>query len=292
MSERISIVCTCENHFVVLLAAMIKSLELNHKTSEIIDLYIIDDKINKRSKVKISNSVNKNLIQIHWLKMKECIPKGFDLPKDKSTYPINVYMKLFIPYLLPKTVEKAIFLDVDMIVLNDISELWKTDLQGNVIGAVTDQFIKVVSAWGGIQNYEELNLNKDSPYFNTGLMLIDLKKWVDLDVTKKVLDFTNKNHKFGSFGDQYGINAILANKWFSLNSLWNRFAYSTEDRPYIIHFTGRKPIYKTYEYSKKYQEIFYSYLNMTPWKNAKPIGETSRYISKFKNVLTKIRKMF
>ena len=51
--ETISIVCVCGNHFAVLLAAMIKSLEINHKTAEKIDIYVIDDKINSKNKSKL-----------------------------------------------------------------------------------------------------------------------------------------------------------------------------------------------------------------------------------------------
>jgi lipopolysaccharide biosynthesis glycosyltransferase len=289
--ETISIVCVCGNHFAVLLAALMKSLELNHKTDENIDLYIIDDKINRTNKLKLNKSVDKNIINIIWLKMADCIPAQFNLPKDKSTYPIKIYMKLFIPYFMPQEIKKVIFLDVDMIMLEDVSTLWNIDLKGNVIAAVQDQFIKVAGNWGGIQNYEAFGLEKDTTYFNTGLVVFDTKKWLDENITERVLNCTNDNQEFASFGDQYGLNAILGKSWLELDVLWNRYAYSEEERPYNIHFTGRKPIYKTYEFNQHYKEIFFSYLNKTEYRNFKPIGETSRYISKFNNIINKLKKM-
>jgi len=291
MEKTISIVGVCGNHFVVLLAALLKSLELNHHTEEKIDFYIIDDKISHKNKLKLSRSVDKNIINLIWLKMSDCIPKEFDLPKDKSTYPIKIYMKLFIAYFVPKDVEKVIFLDVDMIMLEDVSTLWNIPLGNKTIAAVQDQFIKEVGNWGGIQNYQDFNLTADTKYFNTGLIIFDIKKWLSSGFTEKILTCTNNNQKYASFGDQYGLNAILANDWLELDPLWNRYAYSEEERPYNIHFTGRKPIYKTYEYNENYKQIFYSYLNMTEWKNFKPIGETSRYLSKFNNIINKLKKM-
>ncbi|WP_316810264.1 glycosyltransferase family 8 protein [Pedobacter heparinus] len=291
MKETISIVGVCGNHFAVLLAALLKSLELNHRTDENIDFYIIDDKISYKNKLKLNRSVDKKTINLIWLKMSDCIPKQFDLPKDKSTYPIKIYMKLFIPYFMPEHVEKVIFLDVDMIMLEDVSVLWNIDLNGHPIAAAQDQFIKEVGNWGGIQNYEDFNLTPDTKYFNTGLIVFDIKKWLNLNVTEKVLDCTNENQKFASFGDQYGLNAVLGKDWYQLDPLWNRYAYSEEERPFNIHFTGRKPIYKTYEYNEHYKELFYNYLYQTEWKNFKPIGETSRYLSKLNNILSKLRKM-
>lgn len=291
MKETISIVGVCGNHFAVLLAALLKSLELNHHSNEKIDFYIIDDKISHKNKLKLNKSINKDVINLIWLKMTDCIPKQFNLPKDKSTYPIKIYMKLFIPYFMPKHVEKVIFLDVDMIMLEDVSVLWNTDLDDNTIAAVQDQFIKEVGNWGGIQNYKDFNLTAETKYFNTGLIVFNIKKWLDLNVTERVLNCTNENQKFASFGDQYGLNAVLAKDWLQLDPLWNRYAYSEEERPFNIHFTGRKPIYKTYEFNDNYKTMFYNYLNKTEWKNFKPIGETSRYLSKLTNILNKIKKM-
>jgi lipopolysaccharide biosynthesis glycosyltransferase len=175
--------------------------------------------------------------------------------------------------------------------LEDVSTLWNIDLKGNVIAAVQDQFIKVAGNWGGIQNYEAFGLEKDTTYFNTGLVVFDTKKWLDENITERVLNCTNDNQEFASFGDQYGLNAILGKSWLELEVLWNRYAYSEEERPYNIHFTGRKPIYKTYEFNQHYKEIFFSYLNKTEYRNFKPIGETSRYISKFNNIINKLKKM-
>lgn len=289
--KTISVVSVCDNHYSILLVALIKSIEANHHTSERIDFYVVSDKISSRNKSKINKSINKNIIKIFWLEMSKCIPKQFELPTDKTSYPIKIYMKLFIPYFMPQHLEKIIFLDVDMIMLEDISNLWYTDLEDKVVAAVQDQFVKTMGNWGGIKNYREFNMTADTKYFNTGLLIFNTKKWLDLDITTKVINCTNENREFVVYGDQYGINAILANQWKELDHLWNRFAYSEEERPFNIHFTGRKPFYKTYEFNENYKRIFLDYLAQTEWENFKPVGETKRYLKKINNLLEKLRKL-
>lgn len=290
-TNTISIVCVCDNHYAVLLAALMKSIECNHHSGEKIEYFIVDDQISDQNKDRIVSSLNMDNTQIHWKPMLECLPAGVKLPTDKSSMPLNIYIRLFIPYFISENVERIIFLDVDMIVLEDISRLWHVDLQKNIIAAVQDQWIQLVSRWGGVSNYQDFGLTAESKYFNAGLLLIDIAKWKDADISMKILECINTHKELALFQDQYGLNAVLGNSWSELDPRWNRFAYSEEERPYLIHFTGRKPIYKTYEFRKDYQQIFFGYLNQTSWKNYKPIGETKRYLKKFTNMLQKLKNL-
>lgn len=286
-SSAISIVCICDNHYAILLAALIKSIESNHHTQEKIAFYIVDDQISGKNRERIDASIDPQMTTIHWMKMENCLPEGAKLPIDKSSLPLNIYVRLFIPSFIPADLQKVIFLDVDMIVLEDISKLWHTDLGNNIVAAVQDQFIQIVSRWGGIANYQQFNLDPETKYFNAGLLVMDIKKWKEQNITDEILLCLDKNKENAKFQDQYGLNAVLANKWLELDPLWNRFAYSKEDRPYLIHFTGRKPIYKTYEFSENYKKLFYQYLQQTEWKNFKPIGEFKRNLKKIANILEK-----
>jgi lipopolysaccharide biosynthesis glycosyltransferase len=288
--DPIAIVCVCDNHYAILMGALIKSIESNHHTAEKLEFFIVEDGITAKNKLKITNNINPDIVKIHWLVMTDCIPANAKLPVDNSSLPLNIYIRLFIPYFIPKTIKRIVFLDVDMIMLEDISKLWYTNLQDNIIGAVQDQFIQIVSRWGGISNYEDLGIPAENKYFNAGLMLIDIEKWEEANITDKVITCLADNKKHVQFQDQYGLNAVLAKQWLSLDPLWNRFANSEDERPNLIHFTGRKPIYKSYEFSEKYKVIFFQYLNMTGWKNFRPIGETFRYLKKFNNILEKFKE--
>jgi lipopolysaccharide biosynthesis glycosyltransferase len=289
----IPIVVVTDEHYVIMLAALLKSIEVNHKTSEKIEVYVIADDVKRSSQRKIKASVSPDMFTIKWMKMDNTIPKGVKLPLDHTSYPVTIYLRLFIQYIVPDYVTKALFMDVDMIVLDEISHLYDQDLGDKVIAAVQDpRLLTFDNAWGGIMNYKELGFAPDTKYFNTGLLLINTQKWAQQRLDEKVIDCINHNIKYANYPDQYGFNVVLANQWLELDTRYNYFASGDLEHPYVVHFISRKPFYLTYEYNLKYQDLFYQYLKLTEWRNAKPIGEVDRYFKKLRNIWIKIKKKF
>ena len=225
--------------------------------------------------------------------LENAVPKGLSIPLDYSSYPLNIYMRLFIPFFMPREIKKVLYLDVDMITLRNIKNLWEIDLGDNIVGAVLDPRIKTVgNSWGGIKNYQELKLDPETKYFNTGLLLINTEMWRQEKITEKIINCIENNRKFANYPDQYGLNVILNNKWMELDSRWNFFCTSEHGDPFIIHYVDRKPIYKTYSNNPAYLATFYHYLSLTKWKEFKPIGESKRYQKKILNVIEKVKKIF
>jgi len=287
----LNIVVASDNHYIILLAALIKSIEANIREGQLIQVYIIEDNVSASSQKKLQRSVNPSITNLVWKGMNEVIPKGMNLPLDRSSYPLNIYMRLFIPYFIPEEIEKVLYLDVDMIVQKDITELFEIDLGDAIVGAVLDpRIITFDNSWGGVLNYKDLGIAGTTRYFNTGLLLMNTKKWREQQVTEKIIDCIDRNKKFANYPDQYGLNVVLANQWFELNPLWNLFCTFEHPDPYLIHFVQRKPIYQSYDNSPEFKNIFYKYLNQTQWKNFKPIGESTRYFKKLKNIIQKYFK--
>jgi lipopolysaccharide biosynthesis glycosyltransferase len=177
------------------------------------------------------------------------------------TYSWNV-----IPELIDPKVNKLLYLDGDMIVLDDIKPLWETDLNGYVIAAVDD-----IAAIKYKEN-DRLRIPEQFGYFNTGTILIDRKEWVQNDFSRKVLSFARENAEILKFLDQDAGNCILYNKRKTLHPKWNQqvgvyflkknfvnSTYSNEvldetiNKPVIVHFNGmEKP---------------WDYANLHPYKD-------------------------
>jgi lipopolysaccharide biosynthesis glycosyltransferase len=285
-TRRITLVTVCDNHFSMMLAALIKSIALNHVQPDAIDLYIVEDRMNSANRLKIKNTIEGSGIYLHWLRMSDVIDQR-NLPLDASTFPLNVYVRLFIPHFLPKTCKKAIYLDVDMIVRTDLSALWDIDLNDHIIAGVPDRAPTVSTAWAGIQNYEALGLDPDTVYYNSGLLILDLEKWRESNLTQEIIDCILQNRQYAGFPDQYGLNVVLANKWLQLDSKWNTFAPSDERDPFIIHFIGRKPIYSSYDNNMQYKQEFLKYLSLTDFSGFKEQSEYMRFLKKLYNLLEK-----
>lgn len=287
-----TIVVATDSHYTVLLAALIKSIEDTLAKGQTIDVYVIDDHIKPSAKKRLQLSINTDITTLIFKPVDEIIPKDISLPIDKSTYPLTIYLRLFIPSFIPPNVEKILYLDVDMVVRRNIACLFDTNLTGKILGAVQDpRILTFDNSWGGVKNFADLGIPGDTHYFNSGLLLMDAKKWRDERIAERTVECINTNQKYVNYPDQYGLNVVLANQWVELNPRWNHFAcYDIED-PYLIHYIGRKPIYKTYDNVPTYLNIFNKYLAQTAWANHKPISESARYIKKIGNILQKVKKM-
>jgi len=186
--DKIHIALASNNGYVVLLAALIKSIDYNHKGDKEIVFHILNDKISSKNQNKVNASIiNSPKIKLRWIDAENVFPKGIKFPADNSAFPKTAYLRLFAPYILDKEVKKLLYFDVDMIVKNDVSELWNIDLKGYTMAAVLDVGKTVGCAWGGIPNYKELGLPADAKYFNSGLMIIDCEKWRHESIPKKYL---------------------------------------------------------------------------------------------------------
>lgn len=296
MIERtnITVITVCDNHYAIMLAALIKSIEVNHLSGELINLHIVDDHISKKTRNKISACTKTNKINISWHKIENVIPKGTILPLDETSYPLNMYARLFIPYFLDETISKAIYVDVDMIVNSDISELWNISMNDKIIGGVVDQ-LKIIGGeeWTAISNYKELGLNSQSKYFNSGLLVMDVLKWRTNDITSKIFKCIEQNKEFIRFPDQYGLNVVFIDQWHEFDAKWNAYANQDIEKPAIVHFIMTKPIYKTYNLNKRYEQLFWTYLNQTPFAGFRPMSKFRYYLQKGKiKINKKLLKIF
>ncbi len=288
MKSKITIVMATDNFYAILSAALIKSLEFNHsRTDEILDIYIIDDGISAQNKTKIIASINKEMTTLTWVDSKTIITKDVKLPMDKSAFPLTAYMRLFAPYIVAKDVDKLIYMDVDMIATKDISLLWNIDIGDYLFAAVKDFGETVSCSWGGVPNYKELGIPPETKYFNSGLLVINKEKWINSNVTARVLENMHNNIEHMNFADQYGLNITLYDQWFELDKNWNCFSHIDYEDPYIIHFLDIKPIFKSYKLGDRYKNEFFKYLDMTAWQGFKPIGDFSRLRRKAYNKISK-----
>lgn len=288
-NNNISIVVASDNHYAILIAALLKSIDLNHKTSEHIDFHIIDDGISAKFKEQLETIVDPARITLKWFKSKEIIPANIVIPVDSSAFPLTVYLRVFSPYVVDPDVDKLIYLDVDTIVQDDISKLWNVSLGDFTAGAIQDVGKTVDCEWGGIPNYKELGLEADTKYFNSGVLMINPKKWRAEDISNQVITALSKYKEHVRLADQYGLNVVLAKKWMELDPKWNWFAFKENENPSLVHFLDIKPIFKSYNSKEVYREEFFRYLSMTPWKGFKPISGNQRHIRKIYN---KIKKAF
>ena len=176
--------------------------------------------------------------------------------------PIVTYYRLLIPEILYQF-EKVIYLDSDIIVLGDINKLFEMELGNKALGAVHEMNKKAmyVSLMWGIKPCRELGIPLKSHYFNAGVLLLNLKKWRDENISKRIFDYFQKYEKYVYFHDQDGLNAVLWNDWAELPPVWNVMTAFYEAKDWTESTFDQNE----YRYVRENVELIH-YINCTMWK--------------------------
>jgi lipopolysaccharide biosynthesis glycosyltransferase len=159
------------------------------------------------------------------------------------------YLRLLIESMLPGSVDKILYLDSDVVVTDDVSALFDIDLGGKAIGAVQE-----VGDHAGrlTHSLPGQDVPDDLPYFNAGVMLIDLPEWRRQRVSERAFALLDRHGERLRWSDQDALNLAVAGKWGAVSQRWNniiagqRFRFpdlwSRGGSRGVLHFVGdRKP---------------------------------------------------
>ena len=182
----------------------------------------------------------------------------------KNVYHFSVvtYYRLFIASLFPQY-DKIVYLDCDLVVLGDVSELYNTDLGGNIFGAAPEQFV---------QNTPEFRLYAEkalgvcpSNYVNAGVLVIDLEQFRKHQIEEKFVDLITKYDFDLLDPDQAYLNYLCYNKIHVLPSGWNKepIQLPCEGKMNIVHYALYK---KPWQYDDVQDgEFFWKYAKESPF---------------------------
>lgn len=277
-TNTIAVVCGADDNYAMPLAVMARSILAELDRSQTLLLFIIDGGIKKHNKQKILKSLDLTRCSVEWLEPPSDLLKNLKLTKYFS---VAMYYRLLIPELLPQ-LDRAIYLDCDLLVTVDLKKLWDTDLEDNYLLAAADTGFHYAAS--GLLDCRKFSIPPDWKYFNSGVLVLNLKKWRADEIGPKIIQFIDQHPEDMRLPDQDGLNIVLAGQWGELNPRWNQtpciykypswsdspFDQETYNNvisdPWIVHFaSGFKP-WNAYNLKKEQKELFYYYLDMTAWK--------------------------
>lgn len=196
------------------------------------------------------NDDDKNLLRTNHAEKEFRIE--FHTPKiDKENFPIRkgdrvtieTYFRFFLPGLI-KDVHTVLYMDVDMICLDDLTPLFDYDLTEYPCAMVPDFF------YSDIRIFNRLEYPIKNGYFNAGVMLINLDYWRKNSIAEKLISFVEQNPQRCLKHDQDAINAVLNGKIFELPTRYN-FQHSF----FNIHGIMNKYT-PNFPNAEKYQDAF------------------------------------
>lgn len=158
-----------------------------------------------------------------------------------SQWPKVVYGRLLLGDLLPMDVERVLYLDCDMLVRQPIEQLCEMDLEGQPLGAVPDALAPF------LMGRRDMRENKDifdlaDPYFNSGMLVVDLAKWREIDIKSEVAAIVAKGWMDRLYFDQDMLNLIFRGRFLPVDWRWNVIdAQAAHEglNPAILHYTRK-----------------------------------------------------
>lgn len=288
------IVYASDDKFAEILGVSLVSLYENSKDMDDIKLYILDSGITDENKQKIETVCKSykrsDVIFIPGRNISEKL--SMKVAVDRGS--LSQYARLFVSSDLPQELSRVLYLDCDIVVKKSIRELWNLDLQGKTIGALMDAFSKYYRV--------NIDLEPNDIMFNSGVMLIDLKKWREDNVENQLLKFIKAKNGRIQQGDQGALNAVLSHDTYCFEPRFNSVTifydftykemliyrkppkfYSEEkvneavENPSVIHFTtsflSKRAWMKGCKH--RYADEWLKYKKMSPWKD-EPLWEDNR----------------
>lgn len=265
------VVLASDENFAMPLATTVRSA-IEHLSPRLkLRIFVLDGGIKDSTKERLIRSWPAGRFNIDWIQV-----DGVSLGAPTMQGSISCYFRILIPRVLPSNIRRAIYLDSDLFIRADLGRLWSQDSTGHLCLAVQDCGAPYIDSSQALPNYaacapfihysrpipnfRELGLDPMAPYFNSGVLVIDLGAWRREDITGQVIDCLIKNAAHVHLWDQYALNVVLTRRWGSLDRRWNQgchvYQFPTweqspydkqtlaqqRDDPYIVHFTtAHKP---------------------------------------------------
>jgi lipopolysaccharide biosynthesis glycosyltransferase len=191
----------------------------------------------------------------------------------------NLYT--FVRLVLPQIVDepRILYLDSDLIVTRDVTELFHKDLQGHVIAAPSYLLIRQMP---DREFLRARGLNTNAPCFNAGVLVMDLVQWRKRDMTDQCLAFARKYARELPVADQTVLNYFFYRDFLRLDRTYSYSLYP--EAPPILH-TERGKTYHFIRSPKPWDflgEIFHRnhplfarWLEKTDRRGTGPLGRVS-----------------
>lgn len=236
----IPIVTACDERFAPGLEALLTSVAINAPLSRV---HVMDCGLTTTTRRSIARSHPRtDFISVQPIE---------DLPSP-SVGSRATYARLCVGDLFPDA-KRILYLDADTLLLSDTEYLEGVDLpHSDVLAACLEPYTPTFDAHNGVLDYQKLGLLGGSPYFNAGVLLVDVARWNRANVKERAVEYLRRQDVRITLYDQEALNVVLVSRWHSLPPEWNVSKYwvvggpdgwrHAIDRARIVHFlSAEKP---------------------------------------------------
>jgi lipopolysaccharide biosynthesis glycosyltransferase len=285
--EPIHVVFATNAKYIVSLCAAVASLIANFDPERELVIHVIGNGLEAKHREEVRRTAEMNRpglkhITLEWHPAKV----SPQMPVDPNLG-VETYLRILVPHILPEEIERAIYLDCDLIVLADLSRLYDATREAKgLVQAAVDISMAFAGDEFGIFDYRERGIPADTRCFNAGVMVMNLKLWRERKVMEPMLEYAARNPDRIFYCDQGALNAFLWRDWTPIDPRWNQGPNvlfpemwqraglieewrRTKDDPYIFHYGGPKKPWQPGRRGPRYS-YFFRYVDRTVFKDAFP----------------------
>lgn len=225
-TNQIPIFFACDDNYIPFLGVALSSLKRNASKEYSYRIIVLNEGL-KHENIERINRLAEQWFTIEYFDIAPTINKlreALSL-RLRDYYSVAIYYRMFIPTLFPN-LDKAIYLDGDIVVVGDISQFYNTNIEGKLVAAINDrlvldtpEFVRYVEDGVGI---------KAEQYFNSGVLVMNLKEFRIQDIEKQFIDLLLKYNFDSVCPDQDYLNVLCRNSKVMLPICWNKMPLPDE----------------------------------------------------------------
>lgn len=251
---KMNILVTLDSGYIKPLTVMLNSIAVSNPTNTF-DIYVAHASLTAKDFQYLAERVPGDRIKIHSVPVSEEMFRGAPV---SDRIPKAAYYRLLAAQYLPAKLDRVLYLDPDIVVINPLDEFYTMDLSGNYFAAASHQFN--LMQW---INRTRLKMPHGSQYVNSGVMLMNLPLLRAEQDVQAMYAYIRDNRSRLLLQDQDVLNGIYASKTAYVDALcynldetyWhnhNRFNRSRrvesideiEKIAVIIHYCGKNKPWK------------------------------------------------
>lgn len=266
MSRRIPIFLAADDNYLPYLAITVKSISDCGTDGNIYDIKILTNGFSKENLKKLYD-MELERVEIEVIDIARAVVghRNHLRARLRDYYSESIFYRIFIASLFPE-LDRAIYIDCDIVLVDDIAKLYDTDIGNNILGVVADEsipgvpeFCEYIDKWVGVPA---------GKYFNSGVLLINLKEFRKARIEKKITEYASRYNFDTVAPDQDYLNFLCRGRVHYLDYTWNKQPKPELPTPvselHLIHYNMfNKPWHYT---GVLYEEEFWRTADKTPFK--------------------------
>lgn len=182
-----------------------------------------------------------------------------DIDMSKTHLSKETFFRFLLPRLFP-SLDKILYMDMDLVVRGDVTELFETPMDGALAAAVRDLWVDRDEPTGF---KGRLGLSAFDTYVNAGVMLINLDAWRAEDICSHAIRLIMERSEEFPFFDQDALNILFRGRVKVMDGKWNFAAWnydkqkSLRKKAMILHYAGKVKPWNTP--SRRWKDCVWAY---------------------------------